>query len=175
MFITQPLVEFIPIRNTAKSESCGGHSSPKWPEAISPDSATPTSLSALPARERTHPSRWFVTPLLGQRECSSSDIVYAGTHAVGWPAGEMQAGQGAEGWLPWAQRTAVADHGNSSCLKTCLREGPWKEAGEPKLQVLREIRGLWSFFFLFSPSLKGWWETSNLQDSTSMIQKEHPF
>lgn len=54
----------------------------------------PPLLSALPSMEWTRPSRWFVVPPLGQRKCSSSDSVYAGTHAAsrsagdaGWPRG----------------------------------------------------------------------------------------
>lgn len=48
MATAQPQVESIPTRNTAKAKESGwggggGYSSPRSPEAISPDSATPTS------------------------------------------------------------------------------------------------------------------------------------
>ena len=167
--IAQPPVESIPSRHTAKSnQSSEGDSSPRWPEAISPDSATPTSSLRSARPGGGHIPSGDLWCLCWDGGNAAAVTVPSGDACsrlscwrdAGWPQSRAQA--------PPGRACCRADHSNSSCLKTCPQEGPCTEAGEPKPQVLREIQGWDHFFgflfFSFSPSLKEWWETSNLQD-----------
>lgn len=170
MSTAQPPLQSIPTRISVKSnESSGGDSNPRGPEAISHDSARPTSslCSARPGSGHVPSSDlrclcWnggnAAVVMVPTRWCLQQAVLLERCRLATEPS------TGSPG--PACSR---ADYSNSSHLKTCPQEGPWKEAGEPKPQVSGKFRAV-IFFVSLSPSLKRMVRNIQSQDAGSMIQ-----